>query len=121
MIVKNKKTGKKEDLRLPKVFKKKWLSALRSKKFKQGTHALQAEGKYCCLGVACRIMHPKLKISPELGLLNEFTMKIKVPEILKGNVLSWQPNYNPIVDKLVSMNDNGKSFKEIADFIEEEL
>jgi len=32
---------------------KKWVKALRSKKYKQGKSHLNKDGRYCCLGVAC--------------------------------------------------------------------
>jgi hypothetical protein len=38
---------------IDKKFKKKWLAALRSRKFKQGHRALHNGKGYCCLGVAC--------------------------------------------------------------------
>lgn len=35
--------------------KQAWTTALRSGEYKQTTHALQADGKFCCLGVLCNI------------------------------------------------------------------
>src|SRR5688500_15014524 len=32
-----------------------WVDALRSGDYKQGRHYLQADGKFCCLGVACQV------------------------------------------------------------------
>lgn len=32
---------------------KKWVKALRSRKYKQTTQILYQDGKFCCLGVAC--------------------------------------------------------------------
>ena len=45
MIVKDQKTGRKKDVRLPKSFKKRWIEALRSEKFKQGTGELHNTNK----------------------------------------------------------------------------
>lgn len=36
-------------------WKKKWVEALRSGKYKQGKEALCFGDKYCCLGVLCEI------------------------------------------------------------------
>ncbi len=129
MIIKDKKTGKEKDARLPKLFKKKWLIALRSGEFKQGSGRLQQKtGEYCCLGVACRILHPKVNLIGvglimAKGHLEKSYKSIKVPKILHGNMTSMSPsiNYNPVVEKLVQMNDDKISFVEIADFIEENL
>jgi hypothetical protein len=116
----------KEDARLPKEFKKKWLAALRSGKFKQGIEALENDGKYCCLGVACRIVHPKINLqdTPFIsearigvnGWTKDSLRKIKVPNILKG-----EDDENIIVRKLSKMNDGGSSFKKIAAWIEKNL
>lgn len=127
MKVKNKKTGKVEDVRLPKGFKKKWITALLSDKFEQSTDYLFDEynNGYCCLGVACRIIHPKLKLNfVRLITKKDFGkkyVKIKVPKILHGNADKSGKIFNPIVLKLAGMNDDGKSFKQIAAYIEKNL
>jgi hypothetical protein len=38
-----------------KEFRKKWIEALRSGKYKQGREYLKKDGFHCCLGVACEI------------------------------------------------------------------
>ncbi len=123
MKVLNFETEQTNDVRLPKRFKRKWLKALRSGKFEQGRgdlekKNLEGESTYCCLGIACRIQHPRIKIKG--GWIDKENFKrlrdIDVPEILKGDGES-----NQVVEKLADMNDSGKSFAEIADFIEKEL
>lgn len=122
MKIKNNKTGKVEDIRLPKVFKAKWIKALKSGKYKQGSYTLydKTSNNYCCLGVACRIEHPKMHLSDKL-LIDKDAFKridkVNIPNILKGDGID-----NPIVDKLAKMNDSGKhSFKSIAAYIERYL
>lgn len=45
---------------------KKWVAALRSGKYKQGTCALNKNGKFCCLGVACEVaIENGLKVAKE--------------------------------------------------------
>jgi hypothetical protein len=39
--------------KIDRKFKRGWIGALRSGKYKQTTGALQKEDKFCCLGVAC--------------------------------------------------------------------
>ena len=112
MIIKD-VAGQEKEVQLPKLFKKKWLKALRSEKFKQGRTYLQNNNSYCCLGVACRIVHPKKKI--ETICYIEESLKTKVPKILRGNTT------NPVVQKLTTLNDTGESFEEISNWIEKNL
>lgn len=120
MIIYNEKTGHSKDVRLPKKFKEKWIAALRSGKFKQGMGWLEDDGKYCCLGVACRIAHPKLDLN-DASFITKYSFpggridKIKIPAILKGE------DENEVVSVLASKNDNGQSFKKIATWIEKNL
>jgi hypothetical protein len=120
--------------KLPTEFKEKWLEALRSGKFKQGISRLHNLGsdKYCCLGVACRIMHPKIKLHSFNYIVNKIGAK-KVPSILKDNckkvpsILKDNCNVidtlktNDLTCKLADMNDKGRSFKQIANWIEKNL
>jgi len=121
MIVKDIKTGKKKDVRLPKVFKAKWIKALRSGKFEQGQHYLQYGNEYCCLGVACRILNPKMKLGNKtlISSLPNKGKNTRVPAILREE--ENQLILGPVVEKLIKMNDNGKSFKVIANYISKHL
>lgn len=110
--------------KLPKAFKNKWIKALRSGEYKQGENQLhnQFDNTYCCLGVACRIMHPRKELNSGVISSALSNLKgVKVPEILKGEFDSTYDDYNPLVEKLVNMNDGGKSFKVIANWIEKNL
>lgn len=110
----NKKIKKSKWDKLPKAFKNKWIKALKSGKYIQGEDRLYdvSTDTYCCLGVACDIVNCKSD--------NNFiivTKSRKIPEILKGGSRG-----NKLVKKLVDMNDySGKSFKEIAKWIEKNL
>lgn len=111
--------------KLPKVFKKKWLEALRSGDYKQGDGMLFCDGKYCCLGVADKVCG----YSPgkEAGILSEH---IGTPEMLRmdGDVKGWLMSMNDGV-RIGSCNqphddiDYGRkySFKQIANWIEKNL
>jgi hypothetical protein len=124
-------TKEKVETKLPKDFKKKWLKALRSGKYAQGTRCLkQIEtikdkkvATYCCLGVACHIAGASSITDKQViqnGLLEHNGKKIKsinkVPKLLHGIA-----GDNRIVNKLSYMNDNRVSFKKIADWIEKKL
>jgi hypothetical protein len=123
MKIKDKKTGKLVDVRLPKAFKEKWVKALRSGEYTQTTNGyLQDTIGYCCLGVACTLTKTQFEIrnrslirEDEFGdILND----IKVPKLLKGSADTDNEDYNEIVAKLTFMNDDGRSFNTIATYIE---
>lgn len=103
--------------KLPKEFKKKWLEALRSGDYKQGTSILKNNDRYCCLGVACSVAgYERTLDSYKTGYIDDKRRFKNVPEILKGGF------ENPITSELMDMNDSyDKNFNEIADWIEENL
>jgi hypothetical protein len=140
MILIDKKTNEKRDVRLPKIFKKKWVAALKSGKYKQGTGRLVTssikdncyEEKFCCIGVACRISHPRFKSNATAISKRSYKGRIrdlKIPKLLIGDYINYNFNndrsnddYNPIVEKLVIFNESLKySFIQIADWVEENL
>lgn len=97
--------------KLDPVFKQAWIAALRSGDYAKGIGAMYHNGKYCCLGVACRVMGVPL-LYDSLGLF--------LPKKAPNEV--WGTLPNEVWGILMNMNDlEKKSFDEIADFIEEEL
>lgn len=90
-----------------KEYKDKWLVALRSGKYSQGHGALLSEsGQYCCLGVLVDIAGEMGNHYKQQGCLH--------PALTKATELPLKQQ-----DMLVDMNDvHGKSFDEIADYIE---
>jgi len=96
-------------------FKRRWLRALRSGKFKQTRKRLKGPRGFCCLGVACEIAKPgtdwkterhPYALSEQLSV--GFASKIKLDEAAEN--------------KLIALNDSGHyNFDKIADFIEENL
>lgn len=95
--------------KLPTEFKEKWVAALRSGEFKQGRGALYKNGKYCCLGVADKIEGYEPDARDSILKHHE-----NVPEIIRGDT--------ELTARLATMNDEGgKSFSEIADYIEQNL
>ena len=91
--------------------KKKWIKALESGRYKQTQGNLELDGRYCCLGVLCKTMRidpQTAKSSFEYELLSEsFLEKVGLTEEEQS--------------KLAGMNDNGKSFREIAAYIRANL
>jgi hypothetical protein len=106
---------------------KKFVAALRSGEYKQGTKYLTSvrpEGEFdCCLGVACKLYIKDGGLLPTSRYENYVTYAGK-PAWLPKPVREWlgfgsdDGNYKG--SSLTSDNDTGKSFIEIADIIESE-
>jgi hypothetical protein len=110
--------------------KEEWTAALRSDEYEQGQEYLLHNDKYCCLGVLCSIVAAKTtkdlwdyqnKNGEELP--NQELVNIVSQEKLETMYVSdrslW--SYNEFGETLYDMNDQGHSFKEIADVIEEQF
>ena len=121
------------------TIKKKWLKALRSGEYQQGKYWLKKADSFCCLGVLCDI-HAKEtkdywcredeKYNGEVWSLDGY------PDHLPPKVIEWaglKVSHGASVEvdfedngirtlSLPELNDDyGRSFKEIADLIEEQL
>ena len=97
---------------MDKELKQKWVAALRSGEYAQGNGALKDEsGRYCCLGVLTVCIDETAKdsryLSGSLYLTVESTRKSGLPTTDQR--------------ALAYMNDSGKSFPDIATYIEENL
>lgn len=101
--------------RLPKEFADKWLAALRSEEYKQGKENLFMDGCYCCLGIAGRLCGYTENELDRSGLLTVGSFPNVPPELYDGE------GFDHLHGKLVIMNDNGKPFPEIADWIEQNV
>jgi hypothetical protein len=110
---------------------KKWVEALRSGKYKQGKAYLRKGDKYCCLGVACELaIESGVKVLVDKIDNNTHYYNNKTKK-LPREVTDWlglktdigefdrteQYVYN---NSLTNLNDNGKTFNDIADIIESE-
>ena len=104
--------------------KTKWLEALRSGKYQQGRGILRSvNNEYCCLGVLCDLVAPDKWTKPEKGtamffMSNNGDKKLHFPpdSVMRAAELSIDNG-----DILAARNDDGQSFEEIANFIEENL
>jgi hypothetical protein len=106
--------------------KAKWLEDLRSGKFKQTEGTLKStEGGYCCLGVLCESMGYQWEEGKtgDYVVAGEFDEQNEPLECnLNNNILNRTGITTDEQGKLVSMNDSeGKSFLEIADYVEKHL
>jgi hypothetical protein len=129
--------------KLKKRVKKKWLEALRSGKYEQTSGTLSQDGKYCCLGVLCEVAidsglniekKPRYPSSPHTDLMQyDGDTCALPPSVQEWAFLKGKKSEDPIVTvpyhysngesefSLANLNDDGHSFAEIADLIEEHL
>jgi len=99
-------------------YKSSWVTALRSGKFKQTTVSLRRGNSYCCLGVLCQIAGVPARKLGERGTHSFDGGSSVLTQRLRGVFELTDTN----IDNLIDMNDSyGKSFEEIADYIEENL
>lgn len=98
--------------------KQKWLEALRGGKYAQGRMYLRREdNKFCCLGVLCDLVDPNGWTPP--GPLLRYSHSEDFTSLLPMSIAhSAGLEYDDVLNKVMHMNDTGKSFAEIADWIE---
>lgn len=93
----------------------KWLEALRSGKYKQGKGCLRAGDSFCCLGVLIDVVDPEGWCADRFqGYVHKYASSNAMPNTVLRNKLELPLDLNI----LSGMNDRGKSFNEIADYIE---
>jgi hypothetical protein len=88
---------------------RKWIKALRSGKYKQGTNYLCKDGEYCCLGVLDEIF-PEMELNggSDTTLKNYSKIGLRAAD---GFIPDSQ-------ESLADLNDIGYTFDEIADIIQ---
>lgn len=97
-----------------------WVAALRSGEYEQTTETLESDGAYCCLGVLCVVA--KIDIPPDANDLdyNDEGDEQGIYDLraLRDDCGLGTGHDSPQI-KLITMNDeDGKTFPEIADWIE---
>jgi hypothetical protein len=103
--------------------KTKWVAALRSGKFQQGDRALRANDRYCCLGVLAEVkgcqwgknIHGEATpVFGSEGVGRHEDSPCYLDESFSGLLYATQC-------ALADLNDSGKPFPAIADWIEENI
>lgn len=106
----------------------KWIQALESGKYNQCTGRLNNGNGFCCLGVLCEVVGLKFESFRDIdGNLVWGIQEKKHRETHttpdKAMILSGMQNVNGYIKSkgltLSKMNDEGRSFKEIAQIIKE--
>jgi len=100
--------------------KAKWVEALRSGDYAQGLRALRKGNSFCCLGVLCDVMGAEWDKGEDD--LNATLNGEKQDYYLAPEALAAVGMTDKEQEVLYGMNDNeGKTFPEIADYIEANL
>jgi hypothetical protein len=102
--------------------KVKWTEALRSGKYEQGDSFLKKGNSYCCLGVLLDIQGAEWYKTSSVGdaaKINGIVATLKDEERLEEDFAGGM-NYETQVT-LSRMNDSGRSFLSIANYIEANL
>lgn len=106
------------------------MEALRSGKFQQTQFYLENNGKYCCLGVLCKLAADEGIVEQKANMLGPARFSGSVG-FLPFKVMEWsgiKTNFglfkseNGFCNSLQSLNDTKKvSFDKIADIIEQNV
>ena len=103
-----------------------WIKALRSDKYKQGRGLLRDKhDQYCCLGVLCDLIDPEAwtyfegDVTWEDPISGTHRTGTILPETMQKVFPGLPaPNAEALASALIAQNDNGKSFEQIADYLE---
>lgn len=96
--------------------KAKWVAALRSGEYKQCKFFLEdVQGRNCCIGVLCRVQG----VDPIVAAINNTKGDPLATSFLKKEYRAGL-DYS-CFSYLSTLNDNGRSFDQIADVIEKEF
>jgi hypothetical protein len=93
-----------------------WVEALRSGDYKQGTEQLRDKNNnFCCLGVLCNLHaqdHPEIAAVQK----NQITY-LGTYAFPRRTVYQWAGLKEGVGLRLASMNDDGRTFKQLARYI----
>ena len=125
--------------------KQKWIDALRSGKYEQGSEKLRSQQGYCCLGVLCDLYSKEQNVDWDFRGDNDYFQPTDYwyfedqSEFLPDSVKEWAglPVGNPSVrvdvteeddendwfykDEIANLNDSGYTFNELSNVIEQQF
>ncbi|MGY3609896.1 MULTISPECIES: hypothetical protein [unclassified Bradyrhizobium] len=102
--------------------KKRWVEALRSGDYKQGRRVLRQDDMYCCLGVLCDLAATgEWRRQPD-GQTHVYSVDGEYDDIyMPWPVMAFCGLDHNKEMAVSTMNDDGKSFADIASWIEANL
>jgi hypothetical protein len=117
-------------LKLPENYKKvifpglnEWVAALRSGEYQQGSDLLhnQVKNQYCCLGVLCKVRNEEFHDTYYLDTLNSgYKILRSSGDLPSGVIITYKNNIGNIKRYNLSIiNDDGFTFDQIADILEQ--
>ncbi len=99
--------------------RQRWIEALRSGKYRQMKGGLRKGASFCCLGVLCDIRDPTgWEAHPHAYDKSRYLGTLFLPPTEVRLEVAISYGY---ANLLAQLNDNGKSFAEIADKLEEDF
>jgi hypothetical protein len=100
-----------------------WVAALRHGCYRQGREQLRVGRRFCCLGVACDQHDPRGWRQQSTGAWSYLCEWSELPRGIADDyhLRTTDGRYGLRTESLAADNDRGRSFAEIADFIEREL
>lgn len=124
--------------------KQKWIDALRSGDYEQGSEKLRSVSGYCCLGVLCDIYSREHDTQWEFRGYDELSDETnphpmdywyfdEQSEFLPYSVMDWAglKTHNPSMrvdsdddfytDEIANLNDSGYTFNDLSKLIEQQL
>ena len=90
-----------------------WIEALESGKYTQGVGALNSDGCFCCLGVLCDVIDPNEWTPTENTRMRFRGVCYSLPFEVR-TLMRLKQQYE---NRLMGMNDVGKTFLEIAAYL----
>jgi hypothetical protein len=103
--------------RMTPEFKAAWIARLRSGKVEQGQKRLEyLTGEQCCLGVAAN-----LALVPKRVCTDVYVFDFGDPPRSGRPPNGWMGLREAQITELAAMNDTGKTFAQIADWIEQNI
>ena len=99
--------------------KRRWIEALTSGKYKQGTMTLHGGDAFCCLGVLCDLYATDHGLAWSEG--SDAGTLSRQAAVLPIEVVRWAGLFGNSPVNLAIYNDDGMTFVNIAKIIEAEL
>lgn len=106
--------------RMDPAIKAQWIAALRGGGYRQGIGHLKEGDRYCCLGVLCELKPDHSWGEAENNKLG-YDDGDAPTEYPGPSVLGWAGLAYRDMEGLAEMNDDGSTFEDLADYIEENL